>query len=87
MTFTYPGLNKEYCNTCGQLRDYPTEPGDWEYLENPSVAIDYAIYKGDNSRLIWKQVTIVQDDEGLMILPVGKEEPVWWPHHALWRKR
>lgn len=70
--------NTGLCHCCGQSRPYPTAPGVWEYCEHPSI------YAGDPQR--WVKVNIVPGEEGLLVIPVGGKEPIWWPNNAAWRK-
>jgi hypothetical protein len=74
--------NVSPCPCCGQLRPFPTEPGEWEY------ASTFTIFLGDPK---WHRATIklpAQDDrdgqEGLRIWENG--EMIWWPAKCTWRK-
>ena len=63
-------INKSPCTCCGQERDYPTEPGKWQYKYH---------YSED-----WTDVDIVASDEGLMVIVGG--EAIWWPNNVMWRQ-
>jgi hypothetical protein len=71
--------NRKICSCCGQMRDYPTEPGNWEFKD-----FDH-----------WRKVTIVRSTgkethevpEGELLLYLeGSDKPEWWPNNAQWRK-
>jgi len=73
--------NMKPCPCCGQMRPYPTEPGEWEYREY--------------SWLPWEKCKIVRSTgkehhevpEGeLLFYREGGASPAWWPDHAEWRK-
>jgi hypothetical protein len=64
----------ECCPCCGEVRPYPKNAGEWEYRRDP--AINY----------IWNRVSIVQTEVGLVCIPEGNTEPIWWPTLAAWRK-
>lgn len=68
------------CPCCGQTRPYPTEPGEWQFCEQP-----YILPKR------WASVTVklpAADDrdgqEGLRLWQNG--EMIWWPSNSEWRK-
>jgi hypothetical protein len=76
--------NQCLCPYCGQTRPFPTEPGEWEYTECPTV-------KGS----VWTRVSIVWSktafnyvtgEPNLEIQPKGQSEPIWWPVPSAWRK-
>jgi hypothetical protein len=75
-------MNESPCTCCGQVRPYPTEPGEWEYSE--------LIYM-PSGKQFWQRVTIKKPDandrdgqDGLRVWKDG--EMIWWPHNAAWRK-
>jgi hypothetical protein len=74
--------NVRNCPCCGKPRPFPTEPGEWEYMENPTMPPEYQK---------WVRVTIKLPEpndrdgqEGLRIWKDGKM--IWWPDSAAWRK-
>ena len=74
------GNNKKQCPCCGQLRPFPTEPGEWEYTEE--------IYF-ENPR--WTTVSVrypeLNDRDGAEGLRLWKDgEMIWWPSSCAWRK-
>ena len=79
--------NMKPCPCCGQLRPYPTEPGEWEYRQYPWLP--------------WSKAKIVKSTgkehhevpEGELLFygtgeaaDVFETEPSWWPGYAEWRK-
>jgi hypothetical protein len=68
------------CPCCGQMREFPTGPGMWEYNETP-------MYYGSK----WNVVNVVANDGTYKDVPVGglvcivEGEPIWWPSGA-WRR-
>ena len=62
------------CECCGQCRPFPTNPGKWEYKST---------FFSDTH---WQQVEILQDKEGLIMIPFGEKKPTWWPPNVEWRK-
>lgn len=81
--------NEKLCPCCGQVRPYPTEPGAWEYLESPGLARAMHL-NGKICRVPgWIPVDVVKSEEGegLLCIPVGEHEPIWWPDQAMWRRR
>ncbi len=70
--------NVKPCGTCGQLRPYPTEPGEWEYNE--------LVWHESGA---WNRVTVRKSPDGLSleIVPKGATQPIWWPQGgAAWRQ-
>jgi len=74
-----PTKNFAYCHACDSLRPYPTEPGEWEYLEDPGMR------RALESPEHWKRVTVKANPEGMTITEHGKTVPRWWPTTAKWR--
>jgi len=74
-----PTKNFAHCHACDSLRPFPTEPGEWEYLEEPG----FQRMKGGIEH--WRRVTVKTNEEGITITPHGETEPVWWPSRAQWR--
>jgi hypothetical protein len=75
-------MNESPCTCCGQVRPYPTEPGEWEYCELIFMPAD---------KQFWQRVTVKKPDandrdgqEGLRLWEDGKM--IWWPALAAWRK-
>ncbi len=72
--------NIKKCCCCGQLRPYPTEPGEWEYSED--------VYFANPT---WIRVSVKlperDDEEGQYGLRLWKDgKIVWWPTNSAWRK-
>lgn len=72
--------NESQCSCCGQMRPFPTEPGEWEYSQNANW---------DNPT--WQSVTVklpLKNDrdggDGLRLWQDGNL--VWWPCNCAWRK-
>jgi hypothetical protein len=72
--------NIHICSCCGQKAPYPTEPGEWEYCENPNMK---------NQKWIRVSVELPDEDDkygpdGLRLRKDG--ELIWWPNNSAWRK-
>lgn len=69
--------NVTLCSCCGQERPFPTEPGIWEFCEDP-------LFNHDWVRCIIERHEY--PEEGMTVTPIGSDEPIWWPKDAKWRK-